>query len=327
LTLMIAAPLVAEVLPGATRFSALFVFPIEVAVWGGGALLIRAAVRHWRLGWLNMLLLALAQAVAEECLIQQTSLAPMVIHIKGKEYARAFGVNYVYFLWALAYEAILVVLVPVALAELIFLQRRDSAWVNRIGLVVVAVLFVLGSFLAWFSWTQIARTQVFHVPAYNPPLAYVATAIAAVGALIFTAIGPFRGAIARAPTPLTPPPAWALAALAFVWAVLWYAICLLAFGIAPDVPPAVPVAGGLLVLIGILLLVPRWCAHADWSDERRYATIVGAMIGAMLISFIGFIGSAPLDLYFKIVVDLAAVILLITFGRKVRRAVPSGTTA
>jgi len=48
------------------------------------------------------LLLALALAVAEECLIQQTSLAPMVLKLKGEVYARAYGVNYVYFLWALS---------------------------------------------------------------------------------------------------------------------------------------------------------------------------------------------------------------------------------
>jgi len=92
LTLMILAPLLTEILPGATRFSSLFVLPIEICVWGGGAVLIRDAVRRWQLGWLNMLLLAIALAVAEECLIQQTSLAPLVIRLKGVTYARALGV-------------------------------------------------------------------------------------------------------------------------------------------------------------------------------------------------------------------------------------------
>ena len=64
--------------------------------------------------------LALALAIAEECLIQQTSLAPMVLQLKGEMYARAFGVNYVYFLWALVYEAVFVVFLPVHLVELIF---------------------------------------------------------------------------------------------------------------------------------------------------------------------------------------------------------------
>ena len=109
LSLMLLAPLLAEILPGATRLSAIFVLPIEICMWGGGALFIRYAVRRWQLGWRNMLLLALALAIAEECLIQQTSLAPLVIQIKGQVYARAFCVNYVYLLWALVYEAVFVV--------------------------------------------------------------------------------------------------------------------------------------------------------------------------------------------------------------------------
>ena len=81
LTLMILAPFLTEILPGATRFSSLFVLPIEIFVWGGGAVLIRAAVRKWQLGWVNMLLLAVALALAEECIIQQTSFAPLVIRL------------------------------------------------------------------------------------------------------------------------------------------------------------------------------------------------------------------------------------------------------
>src|SRR5262245_39580711 len=114
LTLMVLAPLVAEVLPGATRISSIFVLPIEILVWGGGAVMIRFAVRRLRLGWVNMLLLALALSAAEELLIQKTSLAPLVIKLKGVEYARAGGVNYVYLLWALLYETLFVVFIPVA---------------------------------------------------------------------------------------------------------------------------------------------------------------------------------------------------------------------
>src|SRR3954453_13755689 len=93
LSLMVLAPLVAEVLPGATRLSSIFVLPIEICIWGGGAVMIRFVVRRFRLGWLHMAFLGMALSVAEECLIQQTSLAPMVIKLKGEEYARAFGVN------------------------------------------------------------------------------------------------------------------------------------------------------------------------------------------------------------------------------------------
>jgi hypothetical protein len=83
LTLMVMAPLIAEVLPGATRFSALLGFPaifvMEVLIWGTGAVLARYLVRRFRLGWFNLILLALALAVAEECLVQQTSFASLVV--------------------------------------------------------------------------------------------------------------------------------------------------------------------------------------------------------------------------------------------------------
>src|SRR5262249_43534232 len=111
--LMVSSPLIAELLPGATRLSAIFVFPIEVLVWGGATLLIRDVVRRLNLGWPNLLLLALALVVAEECLIQQTSLAPLVIKLKGVEYGCAFGINYVYFLWAAIYESLFVVFIPI----------------------------------------------------------------------------------------------------------------------------------------------------------------------------------------------------------------------
>jgi hypothetical protein len=319
LSLMVLAPLLAEVLPGATRLSSIFVLPVEICVWGGGALFIRYAIRRWQLGWRNMLLLALALAVAEECLIQQTSLAPLVIQLKGQVYARAFGVNYVYLLWALVYESVFVVFAPIYLAELIFQRRRDSLWLGKVGMVVVAIFFTLGSFLAWFSWTQIARPKVFHVQAYNPPLPAVAVSVTIIAALIFCALGPSRQSLAKPAAPLKPPPPWLIGVLACVWATLWFVLVLLAFGIAPQLPPAVALGVGILLPVAIFLLLPRWTAHPDWGDRYQYATVFGVILGSMLLSFAGFIGSLPADLYFKIGVDALAVVLLIVLGRRLRQ--------
>ena len=140
LFLLVAAPLIAEVLPGATRMRSIFVLPIEMGIWGVGALFIREAVRRGGLGWRNMLLLGFALAIAEEFLIQQTSLATLVIEIqKGAPYARDFGVNWLYLLWALFYESVLVVMVPVALAELVFPARRDEGWVSTGGAIACTI--------------------------------------------------------------------------------------------------------------------------------------------------------------------------------------------
>jgi hypothetical protein len=318
LTLVLMAPLTAEVLPGATRFSSLFVLPVEMGVWGGAALLIRYAVRRWHLGWANMLALALSLAVAEECLIQQTSLAPMVLQLQGETYARALGVNYVYFLWALVYEAVFVVILPVHLVELVFPSRREGFWVGKAGLVATAGLFLFGSFLAWYSWTRIARPSVFHVPVYTPPLGALLVAAAAIGALLFLALGPYRHALSRRSTPLRPPPPWLLGTAGALWAMLWYGLVLLGFGIAPSFPPAAAIGAGLLLAAVILCLLPRWAADPRWRRGHEFGVIFGTMLGSMIAGFIGFIGSAPADLYFKILINLLAVALMIALGLRTR---------
>jgi hypothetical protein len=320
LTLLLAAPLLAEVLPGATRLSSLFVLPIEICVWGGGALMIRCAVRRWRLGWLNLLLLGLALALAEECLIQQTSLAPMVVHLKGKVYARAAGVNYVYLLWALVYETVFVVFLPVCLVEMIFPNRRDGLWVSRGGLAVVGSFFLLGSFLAWFTWTQIARIKVFHLPPYNPPLGAVVVAFAAICSLVFLALGPLRGRWVNERKPVMPPAPILIGIAGALWASLWFGLVLLAFGIAPGFPPSVAVGLGLLLTACVLFLVPRWTADPRWSPRHVYSVVFGTMMGSMIITFVGFVGAARGDLYFKIASNILAFALMAALGFRQAKA-------
>jgi hypothetical protein len=328
-TLVLLAPLIAEVLPGATRLSSIFVFPIEVAIWGGGALLIRAAVRRWQLGWLNMLLLAFALSIAEEFLIQQTSVAPMVLQIApGEPFARAWGVNYVYFLWALFYESVLVVLIPVILSELIFSSRRDDPWLRPWSAWMVGIIFVLACFPAWYSWTQIARPKVFHVAVYNPPLAHVLAAILAIGALIFAALGPWRRALTGVSVPVSPPGPWLLGIGAAISAAVWYGLCLLAFGIRPTFPAGVAMAVGIGTALLSIYLLPRYAAHPAWRDTHRLGLALGAVISTMLVNFAGFIyGASKLDLYGKIVLDVIATILLVWLALRVRAKNSSGASA
>ncbi len=318
--LMLLAPLLTEVLPGATRFGALvYVLPIEIAVWGGGAVLIRELIRRNGLGWQALLLLALVLSIAEECLIQQTSLAPLVIKLKGVEYARWAGVNYVYLLWALAYESVLVVMLPVLLTELLFPDRREQGWLSRTGGAIVALFFAIGCLFAWFSWTQIARVKVFHLPPYPPPLAAVLAALGAMAVLAFLALGPWRRAFtpARAKQPPSP---WLVALCGIAWSAVLYAMVLLAFGIAPQIPPAVPISGWIVAVAAALGVLPHWTAHPDWRPAHRYALIFGVVGSAMAVSFVGFIGAAPVDLWFKVATNLVAVALLLWLCLSLRRS-------
>jgi hypothetical protein len=316
--LMLAAPLLTEVLPGSTRFSSIFVFPIEMCVWGGGALLIRYAVRRWQLGWLSMLLMAVALAIAEECLIQQTSFAPLVIKLKGITYARAFGVNYVYFLWAVIYESVFVVFLPVYLVELIFPARRNDLWLRKTGLFVIIPLFLLGSLLAWFTWTQIARPKVFHLPVYHLPLPAVISAVAAIAALIFVALGPLRK-ITLQSAPLKAFTPWMPAIAGAIWAALLFGLVLLGFGIAPGFPPFIAIIGGFILAGIALYLVPRWTANPNWQSNYTFGLVFGTMAGSMAAGQIGFMGTTGPDLYFKVITNIIAVVLMIILGLKVSK--------
>lgn len=319
LTLMVMAPLLTEVLPGATRFSSLFVLPIEICVWGGGALLIRYAVRRWQLGWINMLCLALALAIAEEFLIQQTSLAPMVIRLKGVTYARVLGINYVYLTWALIYEAVFVVFLPIYLVELIFPAQREKLWISKTGFFVVIPLFIIGCLLAWFSWTKIARPKVFHVPAYSPTPVAIIISLAIILGLIFIAFTQFKNISKRAFIKSGPPVSGILIIAGVWWAVLLYGIVVLGFGIAPWFPPLLAVCLGTILASSAVIFLPGWIANERWQSNHQFAIIFGVVLGSMLVSFIGFIDSVGPDLYFKIFINIIAVVLLIMLGGKLKK--------
>ena len=314
LALIALAPLVAEVLPGATRMSSIFVFPMEMVIWGGGAAIARDLVRRLGLSWVNLLLLALALAVAEECLIQQTSFAPLVVQIQGVEYGRALGVNYVYFAWALIYESLFVVFVPVALAELLFPARKDEAWLAGWAYALIAVLALPASFGAWYGWNIVARPKVFHLPPYYLPLDLGLAGATALVVLVGLALGPWRKRFTGLMRPLAPPHPVVAGLAAAIVVTLLFGVEVLAFGIAPQVPPLAAVALALLVAAACLV-VPRWAAAPGWSRAHRVALVIGAIVSNCLVLFAAFTDATPLDLYGKLVLDVIAFAALAWLAR------------
>jgi len=312
LTLMVLAPLIAELLPGATRMSAAFVFPIEVIIWGGGALVARELICRRSLGWVGLVALALALSVAEECLIQQTSFAPLVVKIKGVEYARAAGVNYVYLLWALLYESLFVVLIPVGLTNLLFADRVRDRWLSPVGATIIGVLFVPACAAAWYGWNQVARVQVFHLEPYQLPAHLAVAGIVAIGVLVAAAIVAGPNWSARFSRPLPPPNPALLFLLAATVSVAIFVLEVLAFGIAPEVPPVVAIvlAGAIAAA---LLLVPRWRAAPSWTLQHEFAALYGATLSNFAVMFVAFIGAPPFDLYGKVVLDAVATVLMLAF--------------
>jgi len=314
-SLLLLSPLIGEVLSGATRMSFIFAFFPEVMVWGCGALLIREAVRRWRGGWISVLSLGLALSVAEEFIIQQTSLAPLN-WMGATGNGRIWGVNLFYFLFMLAYESVWIVLVPIQVTELVFPQRREQPWLRTRGTVISALLFVLGAYIAWFLWIKQARPKAFHVPDYNPPLATLVVGIAAIVALVFA--GYWLRMVRAEPSSLKAPGIWRVALTTVGLVLPWYVLMVLMF--IPKSVPAWPALIAGLAWAGLaILVIRRWSSSSGWQDLHRWALSFGALFTSMAA---GFLGSSlwPLkDVIGKVILNIIAVIGMIVLARAIRQ--------
>ncbi len=319
LALLVLAPLVGEVMSGATRVSYIVVFIPEVMVWGCGALMVREIVQRWRGGWTSMLMLGLALSVAEEFIIQQTSIAPLPWLPSTQSYGRAGGVNWVYFLYMLGFESIWIVLVPVQLARLIFPDRRNETWLRTRGLIISGIVFLLGSFIAWFSWTQQARTKVFHAAEYHPPPALIAAGLLTI-ALLIAAGWALRGVGEPEVNPSRNAPSpWLVGVGAFLLGIPWWILIVLVF--IPNLPvsPAVPLIAGILWAATTYFWIRRWSSGAGWSDLHRWALVFGAILVCMVGGFGGSSVWPRVDLIGKIVLNAIGVVALIALGRRLSR--------
>jgi len=315
--LLVLSPVISEVLYGATRISVIFVLVPEILTWGCGALLIRECVRRWNKGWPSMLLLGLALAVAEEWVIQQTSIAPLV-GLAQHAYGRVWGVNWVYFLWALGYESVWVVLVPVQLTELLFPSRKGQLWLRTRGLVIASFVFVLGAGMAWYGWTQRARVMIFHMPRYSPPPLYLAAAVGVIGLLARGAYSMPSGRDRQSGSQAAPSPrlvGLTVTALGAPWA----AFVLLGFGSLPSVPFQWTLGAGLAWCGLTLFLMRRWTSRRGWDDMHRFAVVFGGVLACMLGGFVVFKvgGALRIDWIGKAALNAAAVVWLVTVGRRV----------
>jgi hypothetical protein len=316
-TLLILAPFIAEVLSGSTRLSIIFVFIPEVMVWGVGALLCRELVRRWRAGGASLLLLGLALSVAEEFIIQQTSIAPLPFPGADIGLDRVWGVNWLYFLFMLGFESVWVVLIPVQVTELFFPQQRNQPWLRKRGLIGCCVAFVVGSYLAWFGWTQQARTKKLHAAPYHPPLVLLACGLAAIALLVLAAYS-LRGyghsariASRRAPHP------WVAGVAAFLFCSAWWSLITLEFSPQPRIPHWLPLAAGVTWAVLAFAIFNHWSAAGNWGDKHRLMVTLCTVAGTILVAYLNVAGYTRLDLIGKCVFDAIAIAGFALLARKV----------
>ena len=315
-TLIFLAPFIAEVLSGATRLSVLLASVPKLMMLGCGALIIRELVRRWGGGWTSVLMLGLALSVFDECVVEQTSLAPLPWPAVSPDYGRVYRVNWIYFLYMLGYESVWVVVVPIQVAELIFPEWREMAWLRTGGLITNVIVFLLGARVAWYVWMKYLRPVVFHAPDYNVPWSTILLFLAVIATLILLAS--LTRHIERSDwTTRSALPAWSMAAAAMLLGFPWYGLMELIFGERSSQPFWVSMALGLAWGGFAYLLIRYWSVARGWSDLHRWGLTFGAVLVCMIAEFPGSSTWAREDLVGKWVLDGLAVILFALLARRI----------
>jgi hypothetical protein len=206
------SPVMAEFLLGDLTFRQLGLLVVLLPQYGGGALLIREVTRRTGRGWPTMLLLALAYALIEEGWTTMSLFNPNYAGQRLLDYGfvPALGTSPVWAVFVLTIHVVWSIATPILIAEGVAGGRRTEPWLGRVGLRVVAVLYVLGCVITIFG--TFPRSD-FH--ATDAQLVAIGMLMALV---VVVAFGAFRGR--RPPAAGTAPPAWlaGLAALALATA-------------------------------------------------------------------------------------------------------------
>lgn len=316
LTLLVLAPFVAEILEGSTHLTNLFAFPSQVGVYGCAALLIRAFCSQ-RKGWTALLLLGIAYGVAEECVILQTSLFPLFAADPQHIYGRLLGVNWIYLLWAVGYESVWSIVLPIKLSELLFPDRRKDPWLGKVGFVIVAILFLLISFGTWRMWMS-ALSKYAPELHYQPPLLTIVVALIVIAALVASALALPASLRTASKSARRAPQPWLVGVVAFVLALLWFAPLLLHYGIFPAFPFALALVLILAWAAGAWWLIRYWSAGQGWGDGQGLALIFGALLASMLAGFLFGGITLPIDFIWKGVWDVLALLALIFLAWNIR---------
>lgn len=318
-TLLLLAPIIVEFLFGSTHLSMFYLILPQIGVYGCGALIIRDLARRRGNGWGAILLMGIAFAVALECLILQTALAPLFVAMDPRHiYGRALGVNWIYLLYSIGYESVWAIVLPIQVTELLFSDRRDEPWLGRWGLIAASAVFLLSSVATWYLWGQAVHKFV-PGPGYQAPALTVGLALLVAVALFAIALGLRRASGARPSGARRAPRPWLVRLAAFWLALFWFVLVVFAVGVAPAVPAVVPAAVGLLLAALASGAVGRWSSRSAWGDAHRLALVSGALLASMLAGLLVSGISLPIDWIGKLALDGLAIVGLIWMAWRVRR--------
>ncbi|GAA1504077.1 hypothetical protein GCM10009677_40210 [Sphaerisporangium rubeum] len=353
--LAVITPVVAELTLGNPPLSRIWLMLLWIPIYGAGTVLIRELVRRRRAGWPSILLLGLAYGIVEEGLVLQALSSPTMYGVAGWG-PRVLGLNSAYAELNLVYHAVFSVALPILLTDLAFPLLRDRPYLNRTGLVVTAVVFVLGGLLLRVT----VATSID--PGYQAPLAVMVGCVAAVALLTVLALRVLPPAAADMPTtprtsststsgtslasgastlsastsgtstdlrstrPVTVPGPWVPGVVGLV-AGFGYLALLFPFGGAAQPAfthggwVAVPMLGAAMVAVLTWWPVSRWTSGRQWTDRHSLWLAGGALTGHTAFGVVANAATVADKLELS-ALGLVVIGLLALLGR--RRPVPAG---
>jgi len=319
--LVLISPVIVNLLFGSVRITNPFGLLPAALGWGLGALIIRELARRRGLRWRSIMLLGLALALTQECIVLQTSLAPLIGVAPNNVYGRWLGVNWPFLLWALGHESVLAVGAPILLVELLYRERRTERWMSNTGLVICSIVFVLGAVFTWYGWTQVFMPQAFPQSAGQvAPLSIALAAIPAVTIAIFALnLSPLSPRVFSSSGAVPRP--WQLGIAAFVVGVAWSALVFIAYGALPHTHASIPLTVGAGIAATVTIAINRWSARAGWTDLHSLALVSGGLIAAMLAGFplLSLSGGGTIDQVGKLLLNVVTIIALVLLGIRVSR--------
>jgi hypothetical protein len=318
-TLIFLSPVLTELLAGIVLVSTLWLLVPEMAVYGLAAVLTREVARRSNRGWGTILLFGIAFAVAEECVILQTSLTPQFFPGGTSSFGWAAGVQWIYLTALLAYEGIYAIVLSIALAELLFPDRRHDPWLSKRGFVIAFAVFLVACVGVWLLWTQ-AGLQRYGPTTYQVPLLSVGLALVVIVTLVALGLALPRRVEKLARKRAWSP--WLLGPIAFIFSLFWWLLIALPYIPASTfggTSPLIPIGIGLIWAALALLTIGYLSSNRiGWQDRHRFALIFGAVLANMIGGTISILAASPIDQIGKLVIDLIAFTLLVLLAWRIR---------
>ncbi|MFC5827304.1 hypothetical protein [Nonomuraea insulae] len=312
LLLAVITPVVAELTLGNPPLSQIWLLLLFIPIYGAGTLLIRELVRRRRGGWPSILLLGLAYGIIEEGLVLQALSSPTMYGAAGWA-PRFLGLNSAYTELNLPYHAVFSVALPILLADLTVPSLRDRPYLKRAGLVVTAVIFVLGGLLLRLT----VATSID--PGYQAPAAMLAGCVAAVALLAVVALRVLPPVASHSRAGAVPGP-WMVGVLG-VLAGFGYLALLFPFGgaVQPAFTHGAWVAAPMLAAAMLAALtgwlVRRWTTNGGWTDRHSLCLAGGALAGHTAFGVVANAATLADKLELS-ALGLLTVILLTLLGRR-----------